>query len=133
VSNGLLQQWPKVEKGLAALVDCMDLPTSTLTSAAATEEKPEGEAGSGSKMDNSRYTDTTNKAAMPSAAAAAAVGNNGDADAESGGCGPGAAGQVIPWQGLFQQVMGDSSRAAAHEVPLTGGWIRGWIVLLLLS
>lgn len=137
ISNGLLQEWPKVHKCRQALATALELPhlapepaaqaqtpaavgaatpaaaSGTEASTAAPTSVSAGTAGGSLAQDNAAAVEPTPPAAAAGAAdAAAAVAAAGAAAADDAG---------LPWPVLFHHVMGDCQLVPPdQEVPLTG-------------
>ncbi|KAF6251997.1 NRDE protein-domain-containing protein [Scenedesmus sp. NREL 46B-D3] len=138
VSNGLLQQWPKVRKGLSALLQCLGVePSCTSSSTQQPHMQPQSRphadctAGPGDRPARASSqpvssTDSGHDCAAAGSAAGAAEPDAADAAASGlesekvGGCSS-SSGAELPWGALFHQVMGDTRQVAAGEaLPLTG-------------
>jgi hypothetical protein len=143
VSNGLLQQWPKVQKGLSTLLQCLGLEPHHINNDAS-QSQPQSQsqctAASGDDTANGRPAGSSSGvrladpgaedcAAMHCAAATEPGAAGGDAPSHPAGCGgnggssssSSSSSAELPWDALFHHVMGDKRKAAAgEELPLTG-------------
>uniref|UniRef100_A0A383W5Y0 Uncharacterized protein n=1 Tax=Tetradesmus obliquus TaxID=3088 RepID=A0A383W5Y0_TETOB len=138
ISNGLLQQWPKVQKGLATLLQCLGLQpqgnngnnnnngTSQPESESQSQPQSECAAANGNGASSSSGVRLADPGAEDCAAmgcAAAAAEPDAAAAAAAGSCGGGSSSNsgVLPWDALFHHVMGDTRKVGAgEELPLTG-------------
>lgn len=113
VSNGLLQQWPKVHKGVAALQRCFSVQAtaSTADQPHHTCHSQSGSALASSNSSDPSHCNRSGSKAAPASAAAAGKDNNGS-NAGSGD---------LPWHMLFDSVLGDTRTVGpGEELPLTG-------------
>jgi hypothetical protein len=114
ISNGLLQEWPKVHKCRTALASVLELPHP--------EPPPAAAAANG----GSSIPEPVGSSSAPAAAAAAgevvAGGNSAGTDpAIAAAEAAAAADGELPWPVLFHHVMGDAQQVPPEqEVPLTG-------------